>query len=490
MAEIKQIKVPGTETPFEISSKYIQAGTLNKTWDDITALVEASTDLIYLDELPAETEASYNLYKNDIVLVPASTTGTANVCDEYVITRSKTTPYTYKWEKVGTTEADLANYQKIGKVLTSTTPSTNSTSEAPSYTATVSGSVKYTKAATVTGSTGSTATSNTSENGGHTINGSNFTFTGKTANLIQPNNGTVKLDHHSYTPQGSITGSQTVVAHSHTIGSSTDTIYQITGLGSVPTRASFDYVSGVKETGGTTNAVTGVTSSGTATVLTGVTVNASTPVLKSLTGKTGVTSATVIDNILSFPTANDFASNSTTNNTVSVATGVSGNGTTVAVTGVTASGSATVILSTGLTTSSAYQITGVGSAPTREAVTVVTSVDANTGNGGNHTINGSNFGFSGTAATLKHTQTATATTDYNTANVTVNTTTYSYTPEGSIGGSQVVGGHSHTYVTLPSHTHSVDSTENVEASVNLGAAITAHTHTLGNHTHNVTTSNN
>lgn len=88
---IKQIEVGSDQ--WEIAAKAIQAGTLTKTWEDITALVEAGFDLVVLNNLPVPTSSTtwddiYAEYHNDLVLVPQETPGEDNHYDEYVIQKA------------------------------------------------------------------------------------------------------------------------------------------------------------------------------------------------------------------------------------------------------------------------------------------------------------------------------------------------------------------------------------------------------------------
>lgn len=112
-------------------------------------------------------------------------------------------------------------------------------------------------------------------------------------------------------------------------------------------------------------------------------------------------------------------------------------------------------------------------------MTYVTSATLSTA--GAYTVNGANFSFTGTAATLAH------------ADVAVSVSG-SYTPAGSIGGSQTIAAHSHSYNAPAAHTHSIaltTATATGSASVAVSnhthsVTIANHTHTLGNHTHNTT----
>jgi len=110
--------------------------------------------------------------------------------------------------------------------------------------------------------------------------------------------------------------------------------------------------------------------------------------------------------------------------------------------------------------------------PTKATQTVVTSVDANTGNAGAHTVQGSNF--SAALPTLTH-------------NVTNGN--FNYQPAGTIGGSQSVSSHTHS-VTLGAHTHEIKPVSGtISISVAVGShshAVNSHSHTLSNHTHSVT----
>lgn len=531
---IKQIDVGTISSPdlYDIAAKYIQDGTNVKSWQDILDLIEAGFDIVVVNSLPEPSDSTtwadiYETYHNKIVFVPKSQPSGTDQSDEYVIQRTGTDPnYSYAWEHIGSTDIDLTPYALWG-IYASGTPSTNVTNEAggatvntsndgkqtASGTATVTidlptavesggggtaegtATVSYQKSSNQTQSAGSTATANSGEAGGVTIDATNFTFTGTEGTAVAASfTAPVKIDHHSYTPQGSITGSAQVPKHSHSVNASTTTLaseitFTANGL---PTRASFDYVSGVKTSGGTADAITGLTSSA-ATVITGIT---------TTTGS-AFNSATVDANgVLSFVGT-------------TVVTGASASGSANALTSVSASGSATVILKTGLTTSSAYQITGVGTSATLTASTVAIMTGATISEQASVTIQGSSFGFSGNAAVLSHTQAATAATLYASLNVTVPTVNAIYTPSGTLGGTQVVAAHSHTYVSLPAHTHGITLTATsitgtVEVSVashthglattsttitgtaavavsshTHSVTIASHTHSLGNHTHNV-----
>ena len=82
--------------------------------------------------------------------------------------------------------------------------------------------------------------------------------------------------------------------------------------------------------------------------------------------------------------------------------------------------------------------------------------------------------FAGTAATLSHSVTQpTFTGSFNNSSIA-----------GTIGGSQSVGNHSHTYVALKAHTHAITYTE-TGVTGDVSVPIPAHTHTvtIGSHSH-------
>lgn len=142
--------------------------------------------------------------------------------DEYV---SVGTGEAAKWELIGNTDIDLSSYAKKG-TYTSGGPSSNATgsagaatitsSSAGSQTATGSASVSYQKSAAETGAAVGSTASNTGTAGGVTISGSNFTFTGTTATITLSNDA-VSIPSHEYKPAGTIGGSQSIAAHTHTV---------------------------------------------------------------------------------------------------------------------------------------------------------------------------------------------------------------------------------------------------------------------------------
>lgn len=133
---------------------------------------------------------------------------------------------------------------------------------------------------------------------------------------------------------------------------------------------------------------------------------------------------------------------------------------------------------TGLTTTAAEGmgvLVGLGTATTATALTDVSSDGTADAYTSLSTISINHV----TGAALANAPAFTGTT----ATITVSA---DYTPAGNISGTQALTAHSHTYVTLPAHTHSVGKTDNVEAAISLSAAVSNHTHSIGNHTHSVT----
>lgn len=124
MAEIRGVHLGNTD--YDLAAKYILSNDSTpvlKTWQDILDLVSVGFEIVVLQSLPTPSAAVYEQYKNCIVLVSDGTT-TGNH-DEYVITISGD-PDLYRWEKVGTTTADLADYVKKGTYTTGS-PSNDST---------------------------------------------------------------------------------------------------------------------------------------------------------------------------------------------------------------------------------------------------------------------------------------------------------------------------------------------------------------------------
>ena len=78
--------------------------------DYVDRIAEIGFDVVVLNELPTADAESYEEYHNNIVLIADATSETGAYI-EYVILRKGTTgSYTYEWEKIGTTQADLSDY--------------------------------------------------------------------------------------------------------------------------------------------------------------------------------------------------------------------------------------------------------------------------------------------------------------------------------------------------------------------------------------------
>lgn len=486
-----------------LSASYIIDHTDNSEWtlEQIKELVSQATDLVVdplgTGQLPTADVSAYSTYYHDIVLIPDPDASSNYI--QYVIQRTGTDPnYTYNWVEIGTTQADLSNYVQKG-TYTTNVPNTTITGESGATTVTTSSdggqliaatatvtldiptsmtedgaqtasgtaTVTYKKSNDSTQETGSNSTTaNTSENGSHTIQGSNFNFNGTKATItMEASTATINIDKHTYTPQGTLSGSVTIPSHSHTVneveGTALDTLTFTAN--SLPTRASFDYVSGVKTSGGTADAITELTTSSDSLV-TSITFS-QTPVFNG---------ATVDANgVLSFTTIS--VTNDTSIGEVKTITYVTGAKTTK-----------TVILNTGLTTSSAYQITGVGTSATLTTGSKTVLIPGTTLSVESaKTINGSDFTFNGTTATLSHTQVGTTTTTRDILNANVPTLSVDYTPSGTIGGSQTVSNHSHTYIELKAHTHGITLTDTTITGT-AQVSVASHSHTLINTTTTVT----
>lgn len=345
---------------------------------------------------------------------------------------------------------------------------------------------------------------------------------------------TVPSHGHTYSTITMVTPSKITAWSAGSLPSVTP-ITVVTGNGGTPsiaitelTSTSASVLTGVKASS-TTTAVTGISTSGSAfvtgysttpdktSVVTGVSVNSSDTAIKSISsGTTSVFNSATVSSagVLSFNSTDvlnsvsagstftavkgitasgttycvvDIPSLSTataltgvTKDTATVVTGVGANGTTNALTSVGAGATAAVLNS--LATATAYMFsnttTARGSLPslTYEGATAINSFVLQ--DAPSVTINGSNFTFTGTTATLGHGVTGTPTTA--TADqlwVDIATRTINFTPTGSITGSQTVSGHSHN-VTIGATT--VVGTAAV--------AVSNHTHSMG-HTHTVTLPN-
>ena len=360
--------------------------------------------------------------------------------DEYVSTGSA-------WELIGNTDIDLSFYVKKGTVTTesgagstgSAGAQTVNTSSAGAQTATGTCTITYQKADTSTGSANGSTPSSTGTAGAIDVTP---TFTGSAATItLSGNVSGTKVSDHSYTPAGSIEGTQVIQGHLHTINVAT------------PTKS--DVIDSVSLTSGSitgaaaVNVLTGVKSSGSTTVVTGV----------SKGTANAFSSATVsTDGILSF-------SSSSFINSISTSSGS-------AITGVAADGTKSVVPSYSYTAPSLSKTT----ASVISALGTITSSSA-----GATTVDFSNASFTGTAATLTHTVTQ--------GSVSVSG---NYTPAGSISKISVAA-HSHSYYAPAAHTHAISSASTtVTGTVSVAVSnhthsvsVANHTHSIGNHTHSV-----
>ena len=451
---IKKVQITANDYS-DIEALHFKSGDLDTPaqWkayiDSIADLgFEIFTDLIG-KTLPAADATSYAKYKNGIVLCNnGETPETGSYIEWIIVDKGASANPRYTWEKIGTTSTDLTDYYKKGVTYTGAALSAGETTTSTPSTANVTGSGTYQIAKSATGSAGSTATATTSKTSGGTVDFTKASFSGTTATITSSG---------SYTPAGTISKP----AVNLSVG------------------ATITYVDGVKS-GGTTQAITsaikGLTSSTTTSTgavqyvesfthagaslgtpsttiaLTGVTYDGSDTAIKSLGTATFVTGPTVNSNgVLSFLTASAYNSVSSTftaikgvkaNGTATVITGYpnfaggSATPTTKYLTGTAATDKATVILSTGLNTATFnnYTSAALATAPV----------------------------FYGTAATIS--------------------VTASYQPAGGISGTQTLTEHNHTYVSLPAHTHGIETQDaTVEVTVSLGN----HTHNIGNHTHSI-----
>lgn len=444
MANIKNIKV-GNDT-YDIEALHFVAGDLNTPaqWKAyIDSIADLGFDVVVLSAEPAANESNYNTYKNNIILVKDKTSETGSYV-EYVMTRSGSSgSYTYAVERIGTTSTDLSDYAKVGVATlgpsnnntSSTDLGTKTTSEAASSSAEAEVLLKYAKADATTGSAGATTTANSGDGGSHTISGSNFTFTGKDQSITVTVNRTadVAVGSHSYTPAGTVN-----VSH--------DAIKDVTLSASTATTAGPKYVESVTHTAATLG---GTTSFNTDAIKTA-----------TLTGTTSFnTDAIKTASLTGTKTFNTDAYKASVTGTTLVLTSAATG--TVGIT-TSAASKATVGITTTAASKGTVTISGGSVTPVTRYMGHSTTAA---------TITPS---FAGTAATLSHSITQpTFTGSFNNKSIA-----------GTIGGSQSVGNHSHTYVALKAHTHAITYTEtDVAGEVNV--PIPAHTHTvsIGSHSH-------
>ena len=237
MANIKNIKVG--DTNYDIEALHFVAGDLDTPaqWKAyIDRIAELGFEIVVLTTLPKADATSYETYHNNIVLVTESASVTGSSV-EYVIVRSGTSgSYTYKWERIGTTTADLTAYAKVG--VPTSGPSTADTSSTNLGTKTTTAAlanstgtvditkITYQKSSAATEKAGSsTATTNTEPGGGVTIDGSKFTFTGadKPVSVVISAATAAAVSAHEYTPAGTITMSHDAIKSVSLSASTTST---------------------------------------------------------------------------------------------------------------------------------------------------------------------------------------------------------------------------------------------------------------------------
>lgn len=107
--DIRKVKIG--DDVHEIRAKYLQDENGNQlSITDIKALVAEKANIVVLDTLPTADATAWSSYKNTFVFVPDSS-AVSGTYEEYVIQRSgDSTAYSYWWESIGTTKADLVNY--------------------------------------------------------------------------------------------------------------------------------------------------------------------------------------------------------------------------------------------------------------------------------------------------------------------------------------------------------------------------------------------
>ena len=407
MPNVKQINVSGAT--YDISAKYIieypaVGDPIEHDWKSITDLIDAGIQLVPLDELPTADADAYASYSGKIVLTPIS--GETDRA-ENIITRSESEPYTYKWEQIGTTAAQLDTKADKG-TYTSETPSVNVTSAngAGTFTTSSNGEQTANGAATVTYDKATGIQSA----GEVTIQGSNFNFNGASVTLEQD------ID---YTPEGSVTV-KAVGTHSHTVN-----------VGNASTVNVVTSVSVGDTTVVATEGIAAVELTGTTTFNTDAIKSAS--LIKNDTyTDTFMKNATVNSGVLSF--VNGTASITTTSaSTGTVGLTTTAAGTTSVVTSVTVGGQTPVINAMPAITLSQEAEKTITGTFTGTSATISVSID--------YTPSGT-IGGSQTVAAHSHTITYTSTTITGTAAV-------------------AVSNHTHT-VDVPNHTHDLGNhTHNV-----------------------------
>lgn len=96
---------------------FVTAGAVKSYVDEIA---ELGFDVVKIAELPTANAQAYETYHNRIVLVEDEDAA-SGACIEYIIMRSGSVgSYTYAWEKIGSTKADLSDYVSDVKYLAGT----------------------------------------------------------------------------------------------------------------------------------------------------------------------------------------------------------------------------------------------------------------------------------------------------------------------------------------------------------------------------------
>lgn len=410
---IQRIKLADGE--HEIGARYaVMGSTTTPTLTPIEDLISYSIKTY--TTLPTASAT----YKNQIALIPDSSDTETGSYIEYICVNTSGT--TWAWEPIGTTKFTFnpANYK-----TSSAGGVTVNTSNAGAQTASGTATITYAKP---------------NANTGNAAPG----FTGTAATITSTG---------SYTPAGSIGGSQSVSAHSHTVNVTNATF-------NLPTNA----IKGVSLATATTGGVTVVTTAPTQASSAGGHTHSITPSTTTIypaanvTAVTGVASnygfSSTTNNVMTAPTVSTDGvlswtlANAATQAKASSTASVRGTSLTV-VTGVTETGSAGAHTH-GLSGAASSHIVASGDSADTSSITYVTG--ATTSTAGAVTINGSNFSFGGTAATI--------------------TVKADYTPAGSVA----------------SHSHSIETTDtSVSGAVKVAVASHTHSVTISSHTHAIVT---
>lgn len=465
MANIKKINV---DQVYEIEAlHFIANSTLDtpaqwKSYIDTIAADAAKIKLVIdswntAGTAPATTASASTLGK--IYLVPAASgkpSPESGSYVEFITIESGSSTKTYSWEKIGTTDTDLSEYAKKGTYTTSD-GGAGTTGEADLGTATGTASGNYLKPDADTGNAGGTATANTGNAGAATVTGNAQVVYDKAASQ------TGSSGAHTHSVTGTVSYSSGTAATKQGVKVSTtacgDSEKGTVGL----TAASLG-------TASTTTVVTGVTAasaSGTTVAVTGITGFSG----GSATGSfnTDAVKASVADGVLTLAAASKSNVGWTpaslgTLATATVVTGVTGgtaSGTSSAVTGYpNFSGGALIGTTTFITSAIKGAALAADNATTPAFAFNTDAIKEITG-----------LSFTGGEA---------ASAGAHTHSVGSSTATASGTATVTLAN------HSHTYVELKQHSHSVTTTKTAITDGACSVSIGKHTHSVSNHTHNVT----